>query len=96
MRALDIPAVQEAEQKVLAGIPPNFQDVHICTVCGSEYYCPDRYISERCESTAYIRKMGWVNDNKFGCLPCMAELSDEERARWYSIHGVKDQHSTEK
>ena len=89
MSALSNPAFIEAEQKVRGGVSPNFVAEHVCPTCGQRFLCPDRYISERCEPTAYEIKMGWTPGNKFGCTPCNAQLSEEERARWYSVHGVK-------
>lgn len=51
------------------GKPSNFSDVHRCYDCGADFYCPDRWLTERCEVKAYLEKQGW-NTNVETCLPC--------------------------
>lgn len=84
------PWIKEALDHRLANDPPQYEMVHECTQCRRGYFCPDRYTTPRCEPTAFIREKGWIDDNKFGCTPCMAQLAvdDENRIAWWQAHGL--------
>ncbi len=52
-----------------ANKPPNFHEIHRCADCHQDFYCPDRWMAERCEVKAYCEKQGWNTDSEM-CLPC--------------------------
>lgn len=80
--------IAQSRSKRLANVPPHFWRIHICSQCKKPYYCPDRYDFTHCGPSQHLAQtFGTVNPS-FGCLPCMAQVTPEERAAWYEAHGV--------
>src|SRR6266404_8117330 len=82
------PITAKALESRRAGIAPNFDTVHTCSICGEQYLCPDRYLSLSCGPTDYCKSQGWKTE-PMACLPCLARYSPEDRATWHEAHVVK-------
>ena len=82
----------EARWNRKLGVPPRFNEVHRCVDCKRDFYCPDRWTTERCEVKAYWEARGWSTDRET-CLPCRfgSDLSHVEAANmaaWWEAHRV--------
>lgn len=81
------PATIESLAKRRDGVTPNFVLEHVCAQCGMRCLCPDRYLTDSCKAMEYCEIMGWV-PYSWTCTPCMAKMSDEDRAVYYEAHAV--------
>jgi hypothetical protein len=72
--------------------PSRYREIHRCAKCGQDFYCPDRWMAERCEVKAYCEQRGWRTDAET-CLPCKfgADTNRTEAANmaaWWEAHRV--------
>lgn len=73
---------------------PNYTEIHRCFMCEQEFYCPDRWLTQRCEPKALCEQKGWSTDSE-SCLPCKfgPEAESDEVVRvnmiaWREAHFV--------
>lgn len=62
---------------------PNYDELHFCPQCQTEYRCPDRYTEQECGPS---KSWSPYSARTMPCLPCLAALDAVNAAAWREAH----------